>query len=69
MFPVPTFTPASPHQTAKLPEASSLLRIRYIFSDYPDLAVLYCKCVGDLISAGVCCLVGVPCLGYLKGPG
>jgi hypothetical protein len=35
------------------------LRVRGIFSD-PDPAVLWCICVGGLISAGVCCLVDDP---------
>jgi len=50
-------TPDPPLQTSKLPEASSLLRIRYIFSLNPDPRVLYYVSVGGFIAAGVWCLV------------
>jgi hypothetical protein len=48
-----------PHMTSKLPGASSLLRVRRFISEWTQTwEVLYCMCVGGLISAGVCCLFG-----------
>jgi hypothetical protein len=32
-----------------------------------DLEVLYCICVGGLISAGVCCLFGAPVFERYRG--
>ena len=49
-----------PHLDYKLLGASSLLRVRCIIWMNTDLAVLYCMCVGYLISDSICCLFGGP---------
>jgi hypothetical protein len=59
-FTLHILSPPPPHLTSKLPGASSILRVRYIISEWTQTWQTSTVCVGSPISGGVCCLFGGP---------